>query len=368
VNLRITDVQVHLVDTPADPFFRWREGIPGSEPSGTGAWLRLLTDEGTDGVAFSSRGVIAADVIHRRLRDELIGADPALREHLWNRVWELDRMEEFPIYILGLVDVALWDLLGKVAGLPAWVLLGGARTQIAAYASTATFPTEVEFLDVADQCIELGYKAIKLHAWGDARRDAKLCARLRAHVGDDVPLMYDGSAAFDLPDAIYLGRALADNGFLWYEEPMREFSVRAHAHLAQMVQVPLLVGETSDGVHMNMGDFVAAQCAPFVRTSARLKGGFTGALRIAHLADSYRLRAEVHSPGLLSRHLCMAVQNTTYYESLVLANPVEPDKVVDAHGYVHAPRSPGVGYEAEAELPWNSAEDGLERAVVDPFC
>jgi hypothetical protein len=61
------------------------------------------------------------------------------------------------------------------------------------------------------------------------------------------------------------------------------------------------------------------------------------------------------------------VPNTTYYESLVLTNPVEPDKVVDAHGYVHAPRSPGVGYEAEAELPWNSAADesrtGLGSAV-----
>ena len=62
-----------------------------------------------------------------------------------------------------------------------------------------TFSTVEEYLDVADQCLELGYTAIKLHAWGDARADAELCQRLRAHVGADVDLMYDGSAGFDLP-------------------------------------------------------------------------------------------------------------------------------------------------------------------------
>jgi hypothetical protein len=63
------------------------------------------------------RGVIAKDLVERRIRAELLGADPLMREYLWHRMWELDRVEEFPIYILGLVDVALWDLAGKAAGL-----------------------------------------------------------------------------------------------------------------------------------------------------------------------------------------------------------------------------------------------------------
>ena len=92
--------------------------------------------------------------------------------------------------------------------MPVWQLLGGFRTSIPAYASTVTFGSVEEYLDVATQCLALGYPAIKLHAWGDARRDAALCVALREHVGDDVPLMYDGSAGFDLPDAIYLGRVL----------------------------------------------------------------------------------------------------------------------------------------------------------------
>ncbi|WP_432968271.1 enolase C-terminal domain-like protein [Dactylosporangium sp. CA-233914] len=138
------------------------------------------------------------------------------------------------------MDIALWDLAGRAAQLPAWQLMGGFRTSIRAYASTSTFDSVAEYLDVASQCLELGYRAIKLHAWGDARADADLCAALRSHVLDLVPLMYDGSTGFDLPDAVYLGRALADSGYLWYEEPMHEFSVAAYGQLAKLVSVPLL--------------------------------------------------------------------------------------------------------------------------------
>jgi len=253
--MRIVDVKVHLVPTPVVPPYRWREGLPGSEREGVGAVLRVVTDEGVEGIATTHRGKIVADLVERRLRDELIGQDPLQREWLWHRVWELDRIEEFPIYALGLVDVALWDLAGKVAGLPVYQLLGGYRTSIPAYASTVTFDSVEEYLDVADQCLALGYPAIKLHAWGDARRDAALCQALRTHVDDAVPLMYDGSAGFDLPDAVYLGHALAEAGYLWYEEPMREFSITAYRRLAEMVRIPLLVAETSDGAHMNAADF-----------------------------------------------------------------------------------------------------------------
>ena len=183
---------------------------------------------------------------------------------------------------------------------------------------------------MADQCLALGYPAIKLHAWGDARRDAALCQAVRTHVGDAVPLMYDGSAGFDLPDAVYVGHALAEAGYLWYEEPMREFSITAYRRLAEMVRIPLLVAETSDGAHMNVADFITAGCATYVRTSAGFKGGITGAMRIAHLADAFRLRAEVHGGGLVHAHLCMAIPNTTYYESLVMVNPVVRGKAAVA--------------------------------------
>ncbi|WP_200829903.1 enolase C-terminal domain-like protein [Microbacterium sp. SLBN-154] len=309
------------------------------------AWLEIRTIEGLRGFAYAHRGLIIRDLIDRRLRQELVGKDALARELLWHRLWELDRVEEFPIYTIGIVDVALWDLAGKAAGLPLYRLLGSARESIPAYASTTTFSTISEYLEVADQCLELGFRAIKLHAFGDAREDARLARALRRHVGDDVALMYDGSAGFDLLEAVWLGHALADEDFLYYEEPMREFSVHAYARLAERVTVPLLVAETSDGAHMNTADFIVAGCASAVRTSASHRGGITGAMRIAHLADAFLLRAEVHGSGLVHRHLVMAIHNNTYFESFISTNPAAGESVVDREGQVSAPTGVGVGWE-----------------------
>lgn len=106
---------------------------------------------------------------------------------------------------------------------------------------------------------------------------------------------------------------------------------------------------------MNTADFIAAGCAVYVRTSWNLRGGITGAMRIAHLADAFRLRAEVHGPGLIHQHLCMAIPNTSYYESLVLNNPVVREDCVDAHGLVHAPQTAGLGFERLWQQQGNSA-------------
>jgi L-alanine-DL-glutamate epimerase-like enolase superfamily enzyme len=347
--VRIISVDVELVEIPAQtPAFQWRDGLPGSEGPTTGAWLAIRTDQGIDGFAFCARGVILKDIVDRRLRPELVGADPLARELLWHRLWELDRIEYFPVYLSSVVDIALWDIAGKAAGMPVHRLLGSFRESIPAYASTATFGSIEEYLDVADQCLDLGFAAIKLHAWGDARKDARLSEALRDHVGDDIPLMYDGSAGFDLLDAVYLGDALADAGYLWYEEPMREFSVSAYRQLGERVTIPLLVGEVAQGAHMNTGDFIATGVASAVRAGATLRGGITGALRTAHLADAYLLRAEVHGGGLANTHLCMAISNTTYYESLIYSNPVRRPAEVDADGHVRAIDRPGIGYDFEA--------------------
>jgi L-alanine-DL-glutamate epimerase-like enolase superfamily enzyme len=354
--VRITHIESFRVPLPGvSPPFVWRRGLLGSSPDGEAAVLRIGTDSGATGVAIATRPGMAAaieDLVERVLRAELIGKDPLQRELLWHRIWELDRTEEMPLPALGLVDIALWDLAGRISDQPTWQVLGGFRTKIPAYASTVTFSDIPEYLDVTSQCLEIGYQAVKVHAWGDARADAALAAALREHVGDDIPLMYDGSAGFDLPDAIYLGHALHDAGFLWYEEPMREFSVNAYGQLARAVRIPLLVAETSDGAHMNSADFIAAGAATFgVRASASTRGGITGAMRTAHLADAFRLRAEVLGDEIPSQHLSMAISNTTFYESLITRTDVRKKPEIDSEGFVNAPTGPGIALPAGLDYP-----------------
>jgi L-alanine-DL-glutamate epimerase-like enolase superfamily enzyme len=346
--MKIVDVTVDLVEISLDgPVYRWRDGLPPPEKEVTVGVVRIHTDDGVVGEVPTLRGVIVRDIVERRVRDELIGADPLRREWLWHRVWELDRIEELPLYALGLVDIALWDLAGKVAGVPVHRLLGSFRDSIPAYASTVTYESVEEYLDIADQCLDRGFTANKLHAWGDARRDADLCQRLRAHVGDGVPLMYDGSGAFNLSDSVYLGRALSEAGYLWYEEPMRELNITAHRWLADAVDVPLLVGETSPGAHMNIADFISSGCAKYVRTCAARKGGITGGLRIAHLAEAFMMNAEVHGMDPVNQHLCMAIPNTTYYEAIVAGNPIRTGSEVGPDGTVQAPTEPGIGWPSQ---------------------
>jgi L-alanine-DL-glutamate epimerase-like enolase superfamily enzyme len=313
------------------------------------ARVLVHTDEGITGEARWRNNAIITDLVDRCFRDLLVGRDPLLKEDLWERIWELDRLEELPIYALGLVDIALWDITAQVARLPLYKVIGGYRDRIPAYASTVTFATTEEFLDVADQCLAAGFGAIKLHAWGDYRRDARLCQDLRTHVGPDIDLMYDGSAGFDLVEAIWLGKALEEADYLWYEEPMREFSIDAYRRLCDALTIPVLAAETSDGAHFNVADFIVSGAADMVRTSTHFKGGITGGLRIAHLAESFNRRAEVHGGGLPNLHLACAIPNTTYYETLIFANPINIEAGIGSDGAISPPDLPGIGWGWEAE-------------------
>lgn len=342
--MKIIDIKAYTITEPVPYRFVWRAGLPGSGTTSETTWLRVLTDEGIDGWSPIARGAIAIDLLRRRVRDWLIGQNPLQKELLWHQIWELDRIEEFPLYFLGAVDVALWDITAKAAGLPLYQLLGGYRDKLPAYASTVTFATTEEFLEVANQCLEYGFRAIKLHAWGDARRDAKLCQALRAHVGDEIALMYDGSAGFNPYQALYLGQALEEAGYLWYEEPLREFSIGAYRHLADDLRIPVLAAETSDGAHYNVADFILHGAADMVRTSVHYKGGITGAMRVAHLADAFQMTAEVHGGGPANLQIGLAIRNNSYYESLIPCNPIVVEPEIDHEGFIHAPTLPGVGF------------------------
>nr|WP_280521375.1 enolase C-terminal domain-like protein [Paenibacillus mangrovi] len=326
--------------------------MPGSDTVQESTVLRIMTDEGMEGVCTIPRGQIAIDLIGRRIKDMLLGEDPFLKERIWHLMLELDRIEEFPIYMLGAVDIALWDLTAKASGLPLYRILGGHTNKVSAYASTVTYDTIDQYLRIADQCLARGYKAIKLHAWGDVEADAKLAKALRKHVGEHIDLMYDGSAGFDLQQSIRLGKHLEEVGFLWYEEPMREFNINNYRKLCRELTIPVLSAETSDGCHYNAADFIVQEAADLIRTSTHYKGGITGALRIAHLADAFGMKAEIHGGGLPNLHLACAIPNNTAFEILVYAEPAVYAHEVDQDGCIAPPDVPGTG----EQYDWNELE------------
>lgn len=324
--MKITDIRCYLIEDPwVGDAYRWRTGLAGSgdgTPAGMvprAAVVRIDTDEGITGCVKINRGDAVLSLVRRRFKN-LIGQDPLLTEHLWHLVWEIDRVEEMHLHHLGLIDLIAWDIKSRKANMPLYKMLGGNSNKIPVYASTVTWDTMDEYERHIKECIDAGFTAFKLHAWGDAKEDAKLSRNLRKWTGPDAALMFDGSAGWDYVTSLWFGRVLEDEGFYWYEEPMREFELRSYTKLCESLDIPLLGAETSDGVHWNAATWIQDGALDMVRTNPGMKGGLTGALKIAHLAESHGMKAQVHGQGLPHAHLCGAIPNNDYYEELVISS------------------------------------------------
>ena len=356
--MQITNIRCYVVNGahPAIPF-RWRKGLPGSG-DGTpltetpkAAILRMDTDEGVTGALRIGDGEAVASLTHRRLKS-LIGEDPLMTERLWTRVWEIDRIEEMNMAHLGLVDLLAWDIKSRKAALPLYQLIGGNDPKIPVYASTVTWNTMDEYERHIKECADEGFTAFKLHAWGDEKDDAKLCRNLRKWTGDDAVLMFDGSAGWDLTTSLRFGRVLEEVGFYWYEEPMREFNLTAYRRLAEGLDIPVLAAETSDGVHWNAATWIDDGALDMIRTSSFYKGGITGALKIAHLAESHAIKAQVHGMGLPNAHLCAAIPNNDFYEQLVFSTEhiqglKSRAELPVIEGAITVPPTPGLGLDVD---------------------
>ena len=364
---RITDLRCYVIERPnSAALYRWRRGLPGSG-DGTPApraerhaVLRMDTDAGVTGAIEVARGDAVADITARRLK-AFVGDEVLMTERLWRKTWELDRVEELHIIHLGMIDHLVWDVKSRMAGLPLHQMLGGYRDRIEAYASTVTWDTMGEYERHIKLCADQGYRAFKLHAWGDVKEDAALARNLRRWTGEDAVLMYDGSAGFDFVDALRLGRVLENEGFAWYEEPMREFELRSYVKLAEQLDIPILAAETSDGAHWNAATWIQQGALDMIRTGAVLRGGITGGLKIAHLAEAHGMRAQVHAMGWANAHLAGAIPNNDYYEQIVMNEAQIRDQggtvlppVIDGH--VTLPDAPGLGFDPD----WAA----LERAAV----
>jgi L-alanine-DL-glutamate epimerase-like enolase superfamily enzyme len=342
--MKITDIRCYVLPRKGEPpHFHWRTGL--RVPDFTGhtlhdGVLRVDTDEGITGYA-TGPGHRLADIVAGYYRAEFLGTNPLNTEKLWHRQWELRRLG---VPEVGIMDRACWDIKSRKAGLPLYQLLGGNDPKVPAYASTVTWDTVEEYERHIKECMDEGFFAFKLHASGDAKWDARLCHELRRWVGDDADLMFDASDGWDYVTALWFGRQLEDARFLWYEEPMREYDLPSYVELCAALDIPILGAETCEGAHWNMATWINMRALDMVRCSTA-KGGYTGAIKVVHLAEAFGMRAQVHG---YDPTLCAAIPNNDYAEILVIdsdqirglkKDPVHP--VID--GYVTTSDEPGLG-------------------------
>jgi L-alanine-DL-glutamate epimerase-like enolase superfamily enzyme len=266
----------------------------------------------------------------------------------------------------GPLDIALWDLAGKKYGASVSEMLGGYRKRLPVYASTylgdneGGLDSKEAYAAFAEQCYALGYRAYKIHGWndGDARREAENVLYVARQVGDRMTLMLDPACQLRrFSDALYVGKACDEANFFWYEDPFRDGGKSAWAHkkLRELIKTPLLITEYVRGIEPK-ADFIVAGGTDYVRVDPEYDHGITGAMKIAHLAESFGLDCEVHACGPAHRHVMSAMRNSNFYE-LALVGPDAPNMVAPVYtcgytdqldccgtdGCVEVPPGPGLG-------------------------
>ena len=265
---------------------------------------------------------------------------------MWARArWTLVRA-------IGAVDVALWDLAGKIAGMPIHQLLGSYRDTIPAYASSQSLASAQEYCEQALHYKSRGWQAYKIHPPHSWREAIAVCTAVRKAVGDGFPLMLDAVWSYDYPTALRVGRAIQELDFHWFEDPLTEWNIHGYTKLRQQLHIPLMATELPFGGLDQYAPWILAQATDFLRGDVCFKGGITTCMKTAHLAEAFGMNYEIHHGSnslnnVANLHIAMAIRNCEYFEVLLpdAANKfgLTQDLQVDGEGLMHAPMEPGLG-------------------------
>jgi L-alanine-DL-glutamate epimerase-like enolase superfamily enzyme len=266
--------------------------------------------------------------------------------------------------LVGVLDVALWDIKGKATGTSIALLLGGARETAPAYQTAWSFrPTCEEVSDEANAAKGQGFHGYKLQIWDGPDLDVPRLRAARAAVGPDFPLMLDACGRYAYDEALAVGRVLDELRFTWFEEPLADRHLHQLSRLTADLQTPVLAGETVRVV--SLAEYLRQGACDMVRGDVYIKGGITGLCKGIAASDLAGVPLEIHtaaSPLLDAANVHVACgagagrfveTHHPVYRFGLLGSPLDPD----ANGYVRAPDGPGLG----VELDW----DWIDNNTID---
>ena len=360
--MKITDVRVTVWEWNDIPPTRYTLRVKSSASQSTHMGLvRIQTDEGIEGHAFLGNALSPlggdAQLVVDRYKPMLVGQDPFDRERFWQSMagWAMGPV----MRVIGAIDVALWDLAGKAAGVPIHKLMGSYRNSVPAYASSIVFENPEEYAEEAVRYKAAGWTAYKIHPPAIPELDIKICEQVRLAVGDDYRVMLDSTWSYDYPAALRVGRAVEEMGYYWYEDPLAYDDLYGYVKLKQNLNIPIMATEMPSTGPNSYAPWIMQQATDYLRGDVAIKGGLTSCLKTAHLAEAFQMNYEVHHGGnslnnVANLHLIMAVRNCEYFEVLlpdeVQKHGLIEDIEVDANGMVHAHTEPGLGARIDFDL------------------
>jgi L-alanine-DL-glutamate epimerase-like enolase superfamily enzyme len=260
-------------------------------------------------------------------------------------------------------DFCLWDILGKAVNRPIYKILGGAKDRVLAYASSQHLANVEDFGPDALKAKAAGFRAYKIHPGGGQRRSGgpipaylghiEEIKEVRKAVGDDYTLLYDAVQRYNYYEALRVGRALDEYGYVSFEDPMPTTDLDGLVELRKHVDVPTEVGEFIVSIY-DYGEYIRRGAMGIARLIADNLGGITGSFRVGQMADAFGMPCTPHNWGSFfdlaaAFQLELALPNCYWFEMPwpweYADRPYVQHKFrPDADGYVLAPAEPGMGY------------------------
>jgi L-alanine-DL-glutamate epimerase-like enolase superfamily enzyme len=357
--MKITNVKVDMFNWKTEA---WKTGV--GTTFGDTRQLGIVTvetDEGVSGNAFLGSSRMGADHFVKGMMEFIkpivMGRNPQDIGAIWWEMWKMNR--SVSTYIIGAIDICLWDINGKIAGQPIHRLLGTCKESVPVYGSTAYHETTEEYAEEAIRFKEMGWQAHKIHPHGDPQMDIKISQAVREAVGPDMKLMLDSMWAYKYADALRVGRAIEELDFYWYEDPLVEEDIYNYVKLNQKLDIPIMSTEYAPGHFYGMTPWITQYATAILRSDVAVTGGITPLVRLCHMAEGFNMMCEIHHGGnslnnVANLHVTMAVPNCEFYEFFPCTGAnvygLVTDIEFDDNGMVHAPTEPGLGYEIDWDL------------------
>lgn len=314
-------------------------------------FAEITTELGHSGIGFSysKRAGGPAQYAHaKEVAEGLIGEDPNDIGKIYTKLlWAGASVGRSGVatQALAAIDIALYDLKAKRAGLSLAKFLGAYRDSVQTYNTSGGFlnATLDEVKARATILLEEGIGGIKIKVGlPDTAEDLRRVAGIREHIGWDVPLMVDANQQWDRATALRMGRQLEQFNLIWIEEPLDAYDFEGHAHLANVLDTPIATGEMLASVAEHKGLINANGC-DIIQPDAPRVGGITQFLRLAALADERGLGLAPHFAMEIHLHLAAAYPREPWVEHFDWLDPLFNERLETKNGRMIVPDRPGLG-------------------------
>jgi L-alanine-DL-glutamate epimerase-like enolase superfamily enzyme len=290
----------------------------------------IACDEGLKGLGYSlvfggggAEAVLA--YVDARLKPLLLGEDPRRVEHLWEKMYRGDRgVRRVGIagMALSVLDIGLWDLAAKAAGLPLYRLWGGFSDRIPAYGSGGWGKyTEKDLIEEAERYAAMGcrYYKMKIHHPDPQANRARVAAVKKA-LGPAVRMMVDANQKYDVEANARQAALLEEFDLVWYEEPVLADDVQACSEVARRIRIPVATGETNY-TRYEFRELIERKAARYLMPDVCRANGYSETLKIGHLAAAHGVALSPHVVHEISLHVVGALANGFLVEFMDWAPP-----------------------------------------------